>query len=153
MADNMSASDRSRTMASIRSSGNVTTEQRLQQILEDYDVMGWVRQPKVLGKPDFAFLEHKVAVFVDGCYWHGCPRCKLKAKTNTDYWDKKIRRNRARDRHVTCTLETEGWTVVRFWEHSLSRPWFPAKKLRKVLADPESGKRKYVALAGRADGV
>lgn len=64
-----------------------------------------------------AFPRARVAVFVDGCYWHGCPDHGHTPKANVDYWQPKLRRNRERDAEVTAALESEGWTVIRAWEH------------------------------------
>ncbi len=57
------------------------------------------------------------AVFVDGCFWHGCPEHQVVPKSNPDYWIPKLRRNVERDREVDAALEADGWTVLRFWEH------------------------------------
>ena len=73
------------------------------------------------GKPDFYFPTKRLAVFVDGCYWHGCPEHFSTPKTNTDYWLNKIRKNTERDRVVSAKLVENGWTVVRFWEHEVRR--------------------------------
>src|SRR5690606_30154578 len=66
---------------------------------------------------DLVFTKAKVAVFADGCFWHGCPEHHTKAKTNAAYWASKVERNRARDRETTLLLEEKGWVVLRFWEH------------------------------------
>jgi DNA mismatch endonuclease (patch repair protein) len=68
-------------------------------------------------KADIAFTRARVAVFVGGCFWHGCPDHGNTPKANTHYWGPKLKRNRARDRHVTAALEADGWTVLRIWEH------------------------------------
>jgi DNA mismatch endonuclease (patch repair protein) len=71
------------------------------------------------GRPDIVFAGAKVAVFIDGCFWHGCALHGVKPKTNRDFWREKIRKNRARDRKVTRILEADGWSVLRFWEHEV----------------------------------
>lgn len=68
-------------------------------------------------RADIVFTRAKVAVFIDGCFWHGCPTHFVMPKTNADYWAPKIQRNMARDAETTRRLEGEGWTVLRFWEH------------------------------------
>jgi len=68
-------------------------------------------------RPDLTFAGPKVAVFVDGCFWHSCPIHRTTPGTNRDYWEPKLRRNRERDRLVTAALTAEGWVVVRVWEH------------------------------------
>lgn len=76
-----------------------------------------------LGKtrPDFVFTQPKLAVFVDGCFWHGCSQCRrnLKPKTNRSFWNSKIEANRSRDRRNSRNLRAKGWRVIRIWEHSL----------------------------------
>lgn len=71
------------------------------------------------GRPDLAFEREKVAVFVDGCFWHGCPRHYTAPATNPEFWKEKLHRNRQRDRNVDHALATDGWRVVRLWEHEL----------------------------------
>ena len=66
---------------------------------------------------DLLFTRTRVAVFIDGCYWHGCPEHFTMPATNLDYWSAKIGRNQARDTETTCRLEERGWLVLRFWEH------------------------------------
>lgn len=68
-------------------------------------------------RPDVVFPARKIAVYVDGCFWHGCPIHGTRATTNRDYWDSKIATNKARDKRVTTALEADSWTVLRFWEH------------------------------------
>lgn len=83
-------------------------------------LLGFIYQPKgIYGKPDFADRKKKVAVFIDGCFWHGCSKHYIKSKTNSAYWTPKIKRNVLRDRLVDKTLAKQGWKVVRFWEHEL----------------------------------
>lgn len=68
-------------------------------------------------RPDVVFTRARVAVFVDGCFWHGCPDHQVIPKSNPDYWIPKLRRNIERDREVDTALKGDGWTVLRFWEH------------------------------------
>ena len=90
---------RSRTMSRIKSRGNKTTELRFRLAMVRAKVRGWIVQPEnVIGNPDFFFPEQKIAVFVDGCFWHGCPRCGHLPKTNPKYWELKILRNIQRDK-------------------------------------------------------
>ena len=74
-----------------------------------------------LDKPDFVFRSHRLAVFVDGCFWNGCPVHGAQPKTNAAFWRKKIATNRTRDRLVSRTLRARGWRVLRIWEHELKR--------------------------------
>jgi DNA mismatch endonuclease (patch repair protein) len=74
---------------------------------------------KLPGKPDIVFPGKKLALFVDGCFWHGCQKCEKKPKTNTNYWNKKIARNMQRARTVNRKLNMQGWSVIRIWEHEV----------------------------------
>ncbi len=111
---------RSRAMAAVRGKGNATTEKRLRYALVRTGIGGWRLNAKdVLGKPDFFFSEAELAVFVDGCFWHGCPSCGHIPSKNKCFWKAKIERNSQRDHKITETLETKGFRVLRFWEHEL----------------------------------
>lgn len=69
-------------------------------------------------RADLVFTRSKVVVFIDGCFWHGCPQHYVASHTNTDYWGPKIAANAERDARNTALLEAEGWTVLRFWSHT-----------------------------------
>lgn len=83
-------------------------------------------------KADIVFRRQKVAVFVDGCFWHGCPEHGTSPKTNASYWIAKIARNIERDRLNDTALSEAGWTVVRVWEHEL--PADAAERIARTLA-------------------
>ncbi len=72
-------------------------------------------------RPDFVFSKARLAVFVDGCFWHGCPKHGTQPVGNRAFWRNKLARNKARDRIVNRTLRQHGWTVLRIWQHELSR--------------------------------
>ncbi|MFZ0827957.1 MAG: very short patch repair endonuclease [Verrucomicrobiia bacterium] len=110
-------------MSRIRGRGNKDTELTLIKLLRRGHITGWRRHQPVFGKPDFVFRQARLAVFVDGCFWHGCPKhCKTPAG-NRAFWKKKLAANKARDRRVNRVLHKDGWRVVRIWEHDLrSRP-------------------------------
>jgi len=108
-------------MARIRSSGNKDTELKLIMVFKRHAIIGWRRRALVFGKPDFVFPKRKLAVFVDGCFWHGCPIHATQPKQNAEFWREKIARNQARDRLVTRTLRARGWRVIRLWEHELTK--------------------------------
>jgi DNA mismatch endonuclease (patch repair protein) len=74
---------------------------------------------KLLGKPDLVFIGPKVAVFIDGCFWHACPIHGQEPKTNASFWAEKLKKNILRDQKVNAGLDELGWKVVRFWEHEL----------------------------------
>ena len=140
-------------MARIRGSGNKATELRLMAIFKAHGITGWRRKAAVFGKPDFVFPKQKLAVFVDGCFWHGCPIHATQPKTNAKFWRTKIARNQARDVLVTRTLRRDGWRVLRVWEHEL-RGWDVARQRvdGRTQCGPEvqrKGERKRVP-SGRA---
>jgi DNA mismatch endonuclease (patch repair protein) len=128
MSDVFTKAKRSDVMSRIRGSGNKATELKLIAIFRSHGVTGWRRKSPVFGKPDFVFPKHKLAVFVDGCFWHGCPIHATQPRTNAEFWREKITRNQARDRLVTRTLRRAGWRVMRIWEHDLK------KNERRLLA-------------------
>ena len=121
MADVFTKAKRSAVMAVIRSRGNLATELRLIALMREHAITGWRRNAPVFGKPDFVFRGERVAVFVDGCFWHGCPRHATKPVNNRAFWKAKFARNAKRDRDVTRTLRTAGWRVLRIWECALAR--------------------------------
>jgi DNA mismatch endonuclease (patch repair protein) len=108
-------------MSLIRGKANKETENALLSLLKRNKITGWRRHLPLPGKPDFAFPKQKVAVFVDGCFWHGCPKCYTRPKTNRAFWDKKLEDNMARDKRVTRQLSRQGWKVIRIWQHSLRK--------------------------------
>lgn len=109
-------------MSRVRSTGNQTTEKRLVSLLRKAGLAGWRRHRPLPGKPDFVWQAVKVAVFVDGCFWHGhnCGR-NVTPKTNSQAWRDKIEGNQARDRKVSRLLRGDGWTVIRVWECQLAK--------------------------------
>lgn len=82
-------------------------------------------------RPDFVFPKLRLAVFVDGCFWHSCPLHATRPKNNAAFWRKKLAANKARDQFITRTLRNKGWNVLRLWEHDLS-PKCQARLLKQV---------------------
>lgn len=148
MPDVFSKAKRSELMSRIRSHGNKDTEQRLAAVFRTHGITGWRRQvairfrvsgfkSRVSGRkdpkletwnqkhpksvrPDFIFRAERLAIFVDGCFWHGCPEHFRRPQTRQKFWDAKITRNQARDAAVTKALRKVGWRVLRLWEHELA---------------------------------
>ncbi|MFH0802647.1 MAG: very short patch repair endonuclease [bacterium] len=126
---------RGQLMSRVRSTGNQTTEKRLAGLLREARLSGWRRHQPLLGRPDFAWPKAKVAVFVDGCFWHGhdCGK-NVSPKTNAVAWQEKTRRNKARDRLVDRTLRRQCWLVIRIWECQLAKnPDKCISRIRKAL--------------------
>jgi DNA mismatch endonuclease (patch repair protein) len=121
MADVFSKAKRSEVMSLIKGHGNKATELALARLFRDNGISGWRRRQAVFGRPDFVFRKIRVAVFVDGCFWHGCPKHCHQPKGNADFWEKKLSANKFRDRRVNRELLKSGWTVIRIWEHELSK--------------------------------
>jgi DNA mismatch endonuclease, patch repair protein len=136
MGDVFSAADRSRIMARVKDRGNKATELRLIEILNKASITGWRRRSKVFGKPDFVFPKQRVVVFVDGCFWHNCPKHGTLPATNSEFWQRKLQRNFERDRVVNRQLKNAGWRIVRVWQHDLKEPVRVVRKLRRTLLLP-----------------
>jgi DNA mismatch endonuclease (patch repair protein) len=135
MADNLSPEDRRRTMQAVKSKAT-RIERKLWSMLAGMRVRGWRKNAADLpGAPDVAFDELRLALFVDGCFWHGCPVCKRPLPaTRRDYWQGKIERNIERARRYNQQLQQMGWRVARFWEHELLRdPRAVRRRLRTIL--------------------
>ena len=121
MADVFSKAKRSDVMSRIRSRGNAETELALIRIFRSHHIAGWRRNWPLEGKPDFVFPRQRLVIFVDGCFWHGCPIHGTQPSTNQAYWQPKLGRNKARDERVTRSLRKNGWRVLRVWHHDLLR--------------------------------
>jgi DNA mismatch endonuclease, patch repair protein len=121
-------------MAQIRGRGNKATELAFMRLLRHHGITGWRRHmaitlPRSKGtaarsrsprvRPDFVFPKLKVAIFVDGCFWHGCPIHATSPASNSLFWSKKLQTNKKRDLKVNRLLRRKHWSVVRFWEHQL----------------------------------
>ena len=77
-------------------------------------------EPELRRRADIVFTKARIAIFIDGCFWHGCPDHYVEPKTNASYWKQKISGNVTRDLETTAQLERRGWTVLRFWSHTPS---------------------------------
>ncbi|MGH7989590.1 MAG: very short patch repair endonuclease [Limisphaerales bacterium] len=148
MSDIFTKAKRSEVMSRIRSRGNKNTELVLAKLFRRHKITGWRRQVQIVTspadtssglrptsphqmrrrigqcvrvRPDFIFPRLKLAIFVDGCFWHVCPKHGTQPKGNRVFWKKKFARNKARDFLVTRTLRSQGWRVLRIWEHDLHR--------------------------------
>ena len=131
--DDRSREQRSKTMAAVKSQ-NTKLER---EFLDDLPVKGIERHPNdILGTPDLAHRRRKVALFIDSCFWHGCPaHCRMPS-SNRPYWTQKIYRNRKRDLRVNKELRASGWMVIRIWEHSLknsrTNKWWRTRVVNQI---------------------
>ena len=124
MADVFTKDKRSEIMKGIRSSGNKSTELKLINYFSSNHITGWRRKYDVKGHPDFVFLDRKIAIFVDGCFWHGHDCRNTRPADNSDYWSKKRERNIKHDKEITELFRSRGWTVIRIWECELKKNMF-----------------------------
>lgn len=118
--DNLTKKQRSYCMSQIRSR-NTKIEIAFKKHTRKMGLSGWRTKSSLVGKPDFYFPKKKIAVFIDGCFWHRCPECFVKPKSKNKYWNTKIKRNVERDKKISPALRRKGVTVIRFWEHEIKR--------------------------------
>ena len=121
MPDIFSKEDRSRIMRRVKSTGNRSTELKLIEYFKEKHIVGWRRHYGVKGHPDFVFLDRHIAVFVDGCFWHGHDCRNTRPSANEEYWNKKRQKNVAHDKEVTALFRERGWYVIRIWECELKK--------------------------------
>lgn len=115
---------------------NTGPEKSLREALSQEGIKGYrLNYAKAPGRPDIAFVGRKVAVFVHGCFWHGCPHCQpRRPKTNRRFWHEKLDRNKARDQRKVRELRNVGWRVVTIWECRLrKRPMVQVQRVVRAL--------------------
>jgi DNA mismatch endonuclease (patch repair protein) len=155
MADVFSPAERSALMGRIRGRGNESTELAMARLLRQHGLSGWRRHRCVTwpsskmtptlralqcnhrlrcsARPDFIFPSRKVALFIDGCFWHSCPLHSTAPATNAAFWHEKLAKNMVRDKFVTAALRKQGWVVLRVWEHELGSPSRMLARVRRAL--------------------
>ncbi|HLW79465.1 MAG TPA: very short patch repair endonuclease [Terriglobia bacterium] len=111
--------ERSRLLGRVRHHGT-SPEIELRRALHRAGLRHRLRYP-LPGSPDLVLVAARLAIFVDGCFWHGCPLHGTIPKTNTSFWQAKIHRNRERDRVVDQRLRAAGWMTIRIWEHEIRK--------------------------------
>ena len=121
MSDVFDKEKRSQIMQAVKSKNTKTTELAMINLFREHHITGWRRTYPVKGHPDFVFLEKKVAVFVDGCFWHGHDCRNTRPADNADFWRKKREHNIQHDMEITSAFEKRGWTVLRIWECELKK--------------------------------
>lgn len=119
MTDTLTSEQRRRCMSNVRNK-NTGIEMQLRRALWKAGMRYRVNF-KLPGKPDIAFPKRKIVIFIDGCFWHGCPIHGSIPKTNTGFWEAKIKGNIERDRSITTQLATDDWVVIRVWEHEIKK--------------------------------
>jgi DNA mismatch endonuclease (patch repair protein) len=142
--DTFSKTERSRIMASVRSRNTKSTELRFISILKDKGISGWRRNYPLTGKPDFVFPCLRIAVFIDGCFWHGCQdHCRMPS-SNVNYWHTKIEKNKNRDKKITKALKMKEWQAIRVWEHEIKSGKLN-QKLKRITEVAKQGAPQDVA--------
>jgi DNA mismatch endonuclease (patch repair protein) len=150
--DTVSHAKRSWIMGRVKSKGGKSTELKIIQILREKGLKGWRRNFKLPGKPDFVYPKLKIAIFVDGCFWHGCKKhCRLPS-SNQKYWIEKIKRNKIRDKNISKNLKLLGWQAIRIWEHEIGTSQM-TRKLKivvKLILRPHNKSLKRMRIKPRA---
>ena len=133
-SDKLTQRERSALMATVRSTGNRSTEIVVERTFQNHAIAGWQKHPKeIIGTPDFFFPKARLAVFVNGCFWHGCEKCKRNIPNNRrSFWLAKIQQNRRRDARVLRQLRRSGFRTLTIWEHSLATDRWLGRLLRTI---------------------
>jgi len=134
MADVLTKEQRSYNMSRIKGK-NTKPELLLRKLLFRKGVRGYRIHYRLVGKPDLVFPSKKVVVFIDGCFWHKCPKCFIEPETRKEFWINKIEGNVKRDKEVNKILKKEGWKVLRFWEHEIKTK--PDKIVSRIIKELE----------------
>jgi DNA mismatch endonuclease (patch repair protein) len=144
MADILDRKTRSYVMSRIRKTGNRSTELRAIEVLRTHGIRGWICHPRhIPGTPDLYFPAQRLAVFLQGCFWHGCASCGLGKlpKSRREYWIPKLASNRIRDARIRRTLQRAGYRTTWIWEHELKgESWLP-RLLRRLETHPVGGRK------------
>jgi DNA mismatch endonuclease (patch repair protein) len=130
MTDVFTKTKRSEIMSKIRSV-NTKPEISIKNFLRKSNASFEMHPNDILGKPDMVNRKKKVAIFIDGCFWHGCKTCRTIPKDNRPFWKNKINYNRARRIKVKKLLKKEGWNVMEFWEHEVNKN--PKKVVSSII--------------------
>jgi DNA mismatch endonuclease, patch repair protein len=117
MTDRITKEQRSHIMSSIKS--NSRLENELSRALWKKGIRFRKNVKSLYGTPDIAIKKYKIVIFVDSCFWHCCPIHGNKPKSNVEFWEKRLNRNRERDQEVNEYYKDKGWTVIRIWEHEI----------------------------------
>lgn len=121
MSDVFDKGARSEIMRAVKSKNPKSTELTLIKLFKENHIIGWRHSYNVKGHPDFVFLDKRIAIFVDGCFWHGHDCRNTRPADNAEYWAKKRAKNIQHDQDTTAIFEARGWTVIRIWECELKK--------------------------------
>ena len=130
MVDVHSHEQRKYNMSRIRGK-NTRPEIKLRKLLWSSGMRGYRIHYNLPGKPDIVFIKKRIAIFIDGCFWHKCPICFQEPETRKEFWMQKIQSNIDRDKKVDDQLKTDGWSVIRIWEHEIKKE--PEKTVKKII--------------------
>jgi len=119
MTDVLTIEQRSYNMSQIKGT-DTKPEVKLRKYIYSKGIRGYRKSSDLPGKPDIIFNKYKLAIFVDGCFWHRCPKCFKEPDTNKSFWKEKISGNVNRDKKINRLLSNKGWKILRFWEHELN---------------------------------
>jgi len=117
--DNLSREKRSKVMSSIKGK-NTNPEITIRKLLWKKGIRYRIHNKSIYGTPDISIKTDRIAVFIDGCFWHGCRRCYKEPATNTAFWREKIHNNKKRRLKVRKVLKKQGWYMQEFWEHQIN---------------------------------
>lgn len=131
MTDVLTPEQRKCNMSRIRGK-NTEPEIMFRKLLFSHGIRGYRIHYDLSGKPDVVFIKKKIAIFIDGCFWHKCPECFQEPETRKEFWMKKIHSNVDRDMKVNEQLRKDGWTIIRFWEHEVRKS--PDSVIEKIIS-------------------
>ena len=131
MTDVLTQEQRKYNMSRIKGK-NTGPEVKLRKLLFAHGIRGYRVHYDLSGKPDIVFVKKKLAIFIDGCFWHKCPVCFRVPETRKEFWMKKIQSNIDRDKKVNEQLKNDGWTVIRIWEHEIKKE--PENAVKKIIS-------------------
>ena len=135
MTDVLTTEQRKHNMSCIHGK-NTGPEIKIRKLLWLVGIRGYRINYNLPGKPDIVFTKKKIAIFIDGCFWHKCPICFQEPETRKEFWMKKIQSNIDRDKKVNAQLKDMGWTVMRFWEHEIRKnPSLVIDTIREKMSD------------------